>query len=127
FPRARSDAATPAVCFSNAAAPFFSIHARNGGENLWHFSQVISESGGRTHRRLGTGQDRSDLLRRWLDPAVQRRSDYSHRVDPPTSARQYRETGRWDSGAARSRIDPGFDRRSNSLRYSTRLPADAAW
>ena len=76
--------------------------------------------------RIRSGKNRGDLLCARLDATFKRRSDHSHRVDPATVAWQHRSARRRHPGAARSRVDPRFDRYSDALRYFARLSADAA-
>ena len=75
--------------------------------------------------RVGTGEDRRDLLRGRLDAAFGRRADHPHRGDPAAAARQHRAAGRRHPGAARPRVDPGLDRHPDAVRHPARLPADA--
>ena len=72
----------------------------------------------RACRRVGSGQDRGDLLCTRLDATFQGRSDHSHRVDPPVVVRQHWPARRRNSGIARSRLDSRLDRHSDALRYS---------
>ena len=87
-----------------------------------HAARRVPRGRGRLRQRLGSREDRRDLLRRRLDAAFDRRADHPDRRDPATAPRQHRPPGRRHHGAARPRVDPGLDRHPDAVRHPARLP-----
>ena len=123
--RLRPHLAASAVRVPDPEAAFRALHAGDGGAVLRRAQGIVPEGGGDIRLRLRPGQDGGDLLRRGLDAALQGGADHPHGGDPANAAGQHWTAGRRDSGAARARVDPGFDRYSHAVRHSAGLPADA--
>src|SRR5439155_7833274 len=125
-PPARSHIARSAMCFSEIKTTFLPLHTRNGGESLRRSAGAFPQGRGRAGGRVRAGENSGDLLRRGVDAAFQGSADHSCGCDLTVAPWKYWPARRWNSRTTRSCFHPGFDRYSYALRYSSRVPDNAA-